>query len=203
MYQGKFRKKSGFRMKKSTTMLVSVGLTLSLLVLGTVAYLTTKSSPIKNIFNPSQVTTKVVENWDGTVKKDVKIQNTGDIDAWIRATYVVTWQNAAGEIYGVVPVENTDYIMKMDLKNGWLKGNDGFYYWTKPVASEATSPDSCYTGIWITECKPVKAAPAEGYYLTVEIIGSGLQSKPNSTFNSSWGASSGLTAANDALTKNS
>lgn len=195
MYQGKYRNQNTAS-KKSMTLLVSTILIVGMVVAGTLAYLTTDSGPLQNVFNPSKVTTKVVETLDGEIKKDVKIQNTGDIDAWIRATVVVTWQDKDGNLYAGTPVAGTDYEIQYNTED-WFRGTDGFYYWKAPVAPNEM------TGVLIQSCQPKKAAPAEGYYLTVEIIGSGLQSKPNSTFNSSWGASSGLTAANDALTKNS
>lgn len=175
--------------KKSMTLLVSLLLAVCLTVGGTLAFLTATDGPVENIFNPSQVTTKVEETLSGTTKSNVMIRNTGDIDAWIRAAVIVTWQNSAGEVYGKAPVAGTDYTID---KGNWLEGEDGFYYWNKPVAPNGL------TGNLIDSITPGNTAP-DGYYLNVEIIGSGIQSKPASVFNTEW-ASSGLTA-NEACTQ--
>jgi len=181
---------------KSFVLLVSLVMILVVGVGGTIAFLMDSTDPLANIFNPSKVTTKVEETREGTTKSNVRIKNTGDTDAWIRAAIVVTWQDEDGNIYGEAPAE-TDYDMKLNLgNNAWIKGNDGFYYWYAPVAANGSE-----TGALITSCTAEGAAPVEGFYLNVEIIGSGIQSKPASVFNNQWGTSSGL-EVKDANTDN-
>lgn len=198
MYQGKHYKKSR-RTRKSAALLVSLLLLLSVTIGGTIAFLMDSDGPLHNMFNPSQVTTTVVETLEGTTKKDVKIQNTGDTDAWIRAAVVVTWQDANGNIYGQAPIAGTDYIINYNVDENktditkWYPGSDGFYYWPSPVAANTGG-----TGVLINRCTPSKSITvgtgdeAVTYYLTVEIIGSGIQSKPANVFNTEW-ESSGLT----------
>lgn len=178
-------------MKKSIILMVSLLLIAIVMTGVTVAFIVDSSDTVVNQFTPTKVTTSVVETLEGNVKKSVCIENTGEADAWIRAAVVVTWQNDNGDVYSTVPVEGTDYNMVYDLENGWVEGADGFYYWTKPVSSE---DGKCTTGVLIEECSYIKNAPA-GYYLSVEILGSGIQSKPAKAFNV-W-ASSGL-KVNDA-----
>ena len=191
MYHGKRRKHSR-RSGKSAALLVSIFLLLTVTVGGTIAFLVDSDGPLNNRFAPSRVTTKVEETLSGTTKKDVKIQNTGDTDAWIRVAVVVTWQDEAGNIYGQAPVAGMDYTITYDLNNGWEQGNDGFYYWTKPVAANNV------TGTLITNCTALQAKTVSTgdepvtYYLSVEIIASGIQSKPARVFNEEW-KSSGLT----------
>lgn len=201
MYKGKrLMKKQPRRWNRSAALLVCLLLALGCTVGGTLAYIFTNTSPVKNIFQPTEVTTTVVEDFDGTTKSNVKIQNTGSTDAWLRAAVVVTWQNAAGEVYGKAPVQGTDYSITYNVSEQvtsgkWVKGADGFYYWPSPVAPEDL------TGVLITSCT-YKANAPEGYTLAVEILGSGIQSKPAGAFNDSW-ASSGLkvNAAGTALEK--
>lgn len=185
MYQGKHYKKSRRRSGKSAALLVSLLLLLSVTIGGTIAFLMDSDGPLHNMFNPSQVMTNVVETLEGTTKKDVKIQNTGDTDAWIRAAVVITWQDEAGNVYGQTPVADTNYTA-WNLGTDWVFGTDGFYYYKKPVASGLS------TGALIDSIAPIGNPPAEGYYLTVEIIGSGIQNKPASVFDTEW-SSSGLT----------
>lgn len=205
MYRGKHEKKLKQNWGKPAALLVSLVLLVGVAVGGTLAYLATNTDPIENQFTPSKVTTTVEETLEGNVKSEVKIKNTGDTEAWIRAAVVITWQNEAGNVYGgTQPVAGTDYTISWnkDTTNSdgnWVTGKDGFYYWTKPVAPNGL------TGELITECKPVEGKAPEGYALTVEIIGSGIQSKPASVFNDNW-ASSGLqvnNAGNTLVTKSS
>lgn len=192
MYQGKHHKRSRRRSGKSAVLLVSLLLLLTVTVGGTIAFLMDSDGPLHNLFNPSKVTTYVDETLDDETKKDVKIKNTGDTEAWIRAAVVVTWQDKDGNVYGQRPAEGTDYTMELNVVNsdGWLRGDDGFYYWYLPVKSQEEDANNCSTGVLIKECT-YKANAPEGYALTVEIIGSGIQSVPETVFNTEW-ESSGL-----------
>lgn len=199
MYKGKDYKKLNLKTKKALALLISVLLVVGAAVGGTIAYMIDKSQKIDNVFTPSEVTTTVVENFDGEVKQNVQIKNTGDTTAWIRAAVVITWKDASGNVYGKAPVAGTDkdYTITYDLANGWVEGADGFYYYTKPVKSVKEDSENCTTGVLITECKPTSpsTAPA-GYSLNVEIIGSAIQSVPSEVFDSKW-ASSGLKVKSD------
>lgn len=176
--------------KKFVLALVSLVLLLGISAGGTLAYLTATPDPIINEFQPNEVTTTVVEDFKDGVKSNVKIQNTGTTAAYIRAAVVITWQDKDGNVYGKVPAEGTDYTISYKLADGWGKAADGFYYWKEPVAADKL------TGVLITECKLKEGvtAPAEGYYLTVEIIGSGIQSMPTSVVTSEW--DSGVSSVN-------
>lgn len=163
--------------KKPLITLVSLLAILCVTVGGSLAFLVDTDGPVTNVFNPSKVTTKVIEDLNGKKKENVKIMNTGDTDAYIRATVVVTWQDKDGNVYGAVP-KTTDYTLNIittdqEKPDGkWTKGADGFYYWSKPVAPNVT------TNILIAECYVNEGVvPPSGYNLAVEIIGSGVQSK--------------------------
>lgn len=170
---------------KPVLVLASVVILLLGATFGTLAYLSAESTQAINTFTPSRVTSSVVETFENNIKKDVSIKNTGDTTAYIRAAVVVTWQDENGNVYGTVPA-NGDYEITYNLYDQtnpvgkWELGTDGFYYWTSPVAPDAT------TGVLITEAKPLKAAPAEGYTLCIEILGSGIQSVPTSVVTNEW-----------------
>lgn len=202
---------------KSVTLLVAFLLLFGISCGVTLAYLNTQTRSIENMFLPSHVTTKVVETFVNGEKKEVSLKNTGDIDAYIRAAVVVTWQDKDGNIYGQMPVAcstsgckhetcGADYEIRYCLgdsgNGGWLKASDGFYYWTKPVLSEkddtTENKSQCKTGVLISMCKPLKAAPVDGYYLNVEILGSGIQSKPTSVVTRNWSSGvSGVRGTDD------
>lgn len=178
---------------KSLALLISLLVVIGAAVGGTVAFLADKTPEKVNTFTPSKVTTTVEEKLDGDTKKNVKIQNTGDTTAWIRAAVVITWQDDAGNVYGQAPVAGTDYTISYDLSNGWVEGKDGFYYWTMPVES------GNLTGVLITTCKEIEDKAPEGYHLTVEILGSAVQYQPEEAF-TAWAGNSGLQIAADGKT---
>lgn len=169
--------------KKSLILLASLLLAVCLTVGGTLAFLADTDGPLPNTFTPSQVTTAVEETNSDGVKTNVMIRNTGDTEAYIRAAVIITWQDASGNVYGKAPT-TADY--KMEIGDSWDKGSDGFYYHKTPVAAGAS------TDVLITEAKPKTSdgnteANAAGYYLNIEIIGSGIQSKPTSVVANEWG----------------
>ena len=197
MNQRTQRNRSRRRSGKAAALLVSLLLLLTVTVGGTLAFLTTGAGPIANLFTHSQVTTKVDETVSGSTKSDVTIQNTGNTAAWIRAAVVITWQDAQGNVYGQLPEEGTGKDYTITWGTDWKTGNDGFYYWPSPVAAGSE------TGELIESCTALQSktvgtgTDAVTYYLTVEVIGSGLQSKPANVFDTEW-KSSGLTVQKTA-----
>lgn len=171
------------KFSKGKVLLVSL-LALCLTVGGTLAYLTTQTGPLENKFTPSVVKTEVVEDFDNnkTIKSNVSIKNSGDITAYIRAAVVVTWQDAQGNVYGKAPVAGTDYtiILNEGASKDWQKGADGFYYYKQPVMAGES------TGVLINSCYPDASKIPAGYFLSVEIMGSGIQSVPASVVTDVW-----------------
>jgi len=169
--------------KKTILLLVSAVLVLTAAVGTTLAYLIAGTDSVTNIFTPTKVTTYVDENIKNGVKNDVRIQNTGTTEAYIRAAVIVTWQDAQGNVYGKKPVENTDYVITwrgID-DNTWFEGSDGFYYHKSTVeAGEMTT-------VLFTECSPKNGMAPDGYFLNVEILGSGIQAKPKNVVVTEWG----------------
>jgi len=180
MYKGKHLKQGSPR-RKPAVLLVSLLLILCVALGGTLALLVAQSGEVKNIFTPSKVTIRVDEDIESGVKKEVKIENTGDIEAYIRATVLVTWQDEKGNVYGAAqPVEGTDYEISW-TKDGWKKSSaDGFYYYTLPVAAGG------FTGELFTNCEPIDGRTPTGYSLAVEILGTAIQSDPASVVAEEW-----------------
>ena len=168
--------------KRSLVLVVSVLALVLAVAGGTLAWLTANTTPVTNTFTPAQVTCTVEESFDGTTKSDVKIKNTSNIDAYIRAYVVVTWKNEAGNVYGKLPVEGTDYTMTMPGDAKW-KQSGGYWYYTDAV------PSGDPTGVLISECKLNEGVtpPAGGYSLSVEIIAEAIQSQPDNAVLQAWG----------------
>lgn len=164
---------------KQPVALVALLLLLCCTVAGTLAYLVDSTDPVTNTFTPAHVSTAVDETFENGVKSDVKIQNTGDIPAYIRAAVIINWADANGNV-SATPVEATDYTIKWTM-DGWVEHN-GYYYYTTPVATGAL------TGQLFTECELAEGiTPPKGYSLQVTILADGIQSEPADAVIQAWG----------------
>ena len=169
---------------KQPVALVALLLLLCCTVAGTLAYLVDSTDPVTNTFTPAHVSTAVDETFENGVKSDVKIQNTGDIPAYIRVAVVVNWADKDGNVYGgAVPTDKgdkKDYDLTLKANNGWIKGADGYYYYIHPVA-----PKESTTAIF-EDITQLTDDPAEGYGLQITILADGIQSEPGTTVVSVW-----------------
>lgn len=185
MYQGSYARKpskprrSRVRMNKTAVLLLAVILLAGAVIGTTVAYLTTNTDSIANNFEYAKVTCEVKEDFDGNTKKDVQIRNTSNVSAYIRATYVVYWADAAGNVVTTVPTEYS-YSMSGSPTTPWVTGTDGYYYYPYPV-----QPGDATTGS-LVECT-WKHPDNPEYFLHVEIIASAIQSEPLSAVQEAWG----------------
>ena len=175
--------------------LIAAALSILLIVLIssgiTVAYLMTVSGTLENEFEPSRVACAVVENENsplegdqvnvGSEKYDVRIKNTGDVTAFIRAKIVFNWKKADGTVYARSPVEGVDYNITFAANTAWTRSSDGFYYHTASVA------EGMETGILIKSCSPMEGRAPEGYSLSVEIVASAIQADPERAAEENWG----------------
>ena len=169
--------KSGFRWKRSGILLAAVIVLLAGAVGGTWAFLVAQSESVQNNFTYAHVRCTIDEKFENGVKSDVKIQNTGDIPAYIRARIVVTWKDANGKV-SAVPVKNTDYTIAFN-ETDWTQQGD---YWYCKTAVDAGGE----TPVLIIKCEKKGNAPKD-YDLSVEILADAIQSEPASAVTEAWG----------------
>ena len=175
---------------KQPVALVALLVLLCCTVAGTLAYLVDKTPEVKNTFEPAKVTTEVKEEFDGTTKSEVKIRNTGNIPAYIRAAVIINWADKDGNVYGgAAPAETTDYTISYN-KADW-KLIDGYWYCKTVVQVGSETPaliESC--------SKTSTAAVPEGYDLQVTILADGIQadgvgSNGKTPMEDAWGVTPG------------
>lgn len=186
---------------KKSIIIASVMLLLLVAVGTTIAYIFTETEPVENTFNPSKVSCAVVENNGtpvtgsvtntGDIKENVQIKNTGDTDAYIRVAVVVNWASADGSsVWSTKPEEgdNSDYKIEYNLDDSWVKGSDGYWYYTKSVPP---TEGNNLTDILIKNATQNKEGPkgTDGtqYYLSIEIVASAIQSTPETVVAEQWG----------------
>lgn len=151
--------------KKSFLLFALIAVILMAGIGGTLAYLTTKTTEVENVFKPSQVTCEVDETFNGTTKT-AWIKNTGDVDAYIRAAVVANWVDDAGNIVEPATVSFTE-------RNGWTgPDTNGFYYYNSSVASK----DS--TGNLFDSYTPDNS-PKAGLHLQMTILAQAIQADGN------------------------
>ena len=179
---------------KQPVALVALLVLLCCTVAGTLAYLVDKSGPVTNTFEPAYVTTKVKEDFDGTTKSNVKIQNTGNIDAYIRATVVVNWASDSDKeknvVSGIAPVKDTDYKITYNTSGWYYDTETDYWYCTTAVPSKEQVADEkdSFTPILITKCELAEGANVpDGYHLQVTILADGIQSVPADAVRQAWG----------------
>lgn len=188
MYNGSHareKKHSRIRMNKLAILFIAVVMLIGAVVGSTVAFLVTKTAPVENKFTYASVSCTVSESFNGTTKEKVQIQNTGTTDAYIRATYVVSWLNKDGSI-APVPQETTPdgYILSIseNPNNAWTKGTDGYFYYLTPVAPGGLTDGSLVN---CTVTYPQGVEPE--YILSVEILATAVQSTPANAVTEAWG----------------
>ncbi len=150
--------------KKLSTLAFCILITLVICVGGTVAYLSTQSHIVKNTFTPAIVECEIHEEFDNKIKKNVKVQNTGDVDAYIRVKVVVNWKNGVD----VIPANPSEYVIDYAQNKNWIEIN-GIHYYKLPVKS------GDYTEILINLAKQIVESPSEDYQLNVEIMAQAIQ----------------------------
>lgn len=188
MYNGshaRAKKHSRIRMNKLAILFIAVVMLIGAVVGSTVAFLVTKTAPVENKFTYASVSCAVSESFNGTTKEKVQIQNTGTTDAYIRATYVVSWLNKDGSIAPVPQGTTPDgYILSIseNPNNAWTKGTDGYFYYLTPVAPGGLTDGSLVN---CTVTYPQGVEPE--YILSVEILATAVQSTPAKAVREAWG----------------
>jgi hypothetical protein len=104
--------------------------------------------------------------------------NVADISAFIRVAVVVNWMSADGtKVWATAPKLGTDY--SIEFESGWVQGNDEYWYYTKSVAP------TLLTDPLIKKAEQITKAP-DGYFLSIEIVASAIQSSPDTTVETQW-----------------
>lgn len=163
--------------RKDLLLAVSIMLIIGFAVGGTVAWLTTSTLPVENQFTPSSVTCKVEESFSNNIKSDVKVENTGDTEAYIRVRLISYRQNGEGDtIGGEASIEGLE--LKLAPVTKWVSDGD-YYYYTDPVAPYG------FTDVLIESY--TLGTYADGESQVLEVLAEAIQSSPASAANEAWG----------------
>lgn len=170
-------------MKQKKVRWVLLALLLGLLAIcGTaVAYMFVRSESKDNQFTPAYVTCSVHEETDSdvTLKSSITVENTSNIDAWVRVRLVSYWVKK-NEDTGEMEIAAKPLVMpEFDLASGWLEGSNNTYYYISPVASGGFTGNLLSSEILLEE--------EDGYLQVIEVFAEAIQSKPVKAVTNSWG----------------
>ena len=157
--------------KKSLTALIALILIICLAVGGTVAFIVTQTQAVKNTFTPSDVKVDIQEEFNGSIKKNVNVKNTGDTDAYIRVKLVSNIQDNDGNVLRAAP------LGVISLGNDWIDGGDGCYYYKNVVKVGQSTSNLLADGASITL--------TDGQ--VVEVLAEGIQAMPKQAVIDAWG----------------
>lgn len=176
--------------KKLLAAILSTALVCGVGVGGTVAWLH-DSAEVTNEFSLANVEGSIDEEKptpDDNVKKDIRIENTSDVKAYVRVALSVSWTDGTN----IANVSAEDTYTTSSLGENWVLGTDGFYYYTLPVDPKpATYPDAhSYTGILFDEVKPMDNLPEEykNLKLRVDVSAQLIQAEPDEAVETAWGS---------------
>ena len=159
---------------KKYALIISAIIVLTAAIGGTVAWLNQSVSKTSS-FSVGKIGSAVVQGNNGSVK----IQNTDDsIDAYIRATMVMSWVDADGNTLAK-EVKPSDYTQSFG-SSMWLKGNDGYYYYKEKVAAGQSTEN-------LLDSFVINSTPA-GETLKIEVLASAIQASPTTAVESAWSA---------------
>lgn len=164
---------------KAGIFLLSFLLLITLAAGATLAYLTAQDAPMVNTFTPSFVDCTVTEEFDGTMKKNVNVENTGDTEAYIRVKLVTYRVNDAGQHIG-----GTAQVPKFAPGANWVMYEE-YYYYTLPVKPKDTPETNLIESITLEDAY----TDADGGKQVIEVMAEAIQSGPAEAVGRAWGVS--------------
>lgn len=148
-------------------------LVLTVLVPSVFAYMIHKSQTVENAFIPGKVDCVVREKFDDIDKSEIKVENTGNVKAYIRVRLVFNWVDSAGTVvarsFGSMPGVSWDTI-------NWIKDEaDNTYYYKYPVEVGAETAN-LLTNEWSMKAvSEVTHGLTYYYYPVMEVLAEAIQ----------------------------
>lgn len=166
---------------KSLTLIISLVALCAVAVGGTLAWLFDSSEKLENNFYIPDAEIEIEETFDGSVKRDVGVKNTGKTEVYVRVMLVETWRNSSNQV--VAKPEGAVVEYDFGSSGDWKKGPGEYYYYTKPLAAGATTPNLID--------KATCTVPEGAALMDLEVVAQGIQSMPEDAVKEAWGVTVG------------
>ena len=164
------------------------------------AFMINRSQTFRNKFVPASVKCEIEEQFSEAekTKTSIKVENTGNTDAYIRVRLVFHWEDSKGNVVG----KNMDPTVSIDDFKGdlgsyfnsseWVKGEDDYtYYYKKPVAPGGLTAELLNEKIKMYHYEHTvqidsKTTVTYYYYPVIEVLAEAVQSKPVEAVKEAW-----------------
>lgn len=127
---------------------------------GTLAWLTSTPNALVNTFEAGKVPNRIVETFENNTKSNVRIQNVGNVPAFIRVALVPVWRNSDGSGTGLATAGT--YTISINSTN-WTLGSGGYYYYNGIVQPGTASDTGNLTTVLVQSCAPNSTGLSEAY----------------------------------------
>lgn len=164
------------KMNRRILLLLScIVLAAALSVSGTLAYLTVRTETIINQFEPGRVNGNIEETFENNIKSSIKVQNTGNIDCYVRILLIPYWVSQYGSRVG-------EDAWKLEVEfneTDWFAREEGgmiYYYHRAPIAPEELTKELLADGCTIQ----LKASDDGTLYQALDVFAECFQAElPN------------------------
>ena len=169
--------------RSTVPMAVAAVTAMAMGVAGTVMWLTA-SNTVGNAFDTADTTVSVVEDFTAgdTVKRNVHVGNDGDVPVYVRARIDMSWTEDGETAWGAPSCDDSDGCVidygDAATDGSWVRGGDGYWYWTAPVPSDAAT-GNLIDSLTLTDT---------GRTLVCDISAQSIQADPTRAVEDAWGA---------------
>lgn len=114
----------------------------------------------------------------GSVKSDITAKNTGDTTVFLRLRLSACWVDGTGKVTGTPSA-----LPQITLRQNWLDGGNGLYYYALPVEPEQSTTVLCEPMPMKTFVSPTGAA----VYQQITVLAEAVQALPEKAAQEAWG----------------
>ncbi len=165
---------------KTILTLAALALLLTFTVSGTLAYISTSTGDVENVFTPVRVDTEIVEAISNNEKTSITVYNKNESDlipVYVRVHVTGNWCDSEGNI--VLPWEGSVKLNTTD----WDDGGDGYFYYKKVLPVGETTENLLAENISSVNT----ATKYDGLHLEITVAHQSIQSTPTSVVDDMWG----------------
>lgn len=156
-----------------------------------VAFMLRRAEAQSDYFTPAVVTCAVHEKVNGveytaaqspvagSVKSDITAENTGNTTVFLRLRLSACWVDGTGKVTGTPSVP----LPQITLRQNWLDGGDGLYYYELPVEPGQSTTALCEPMRMGTSVSPTGAA----VYQQITVLAEAVQALPEKAAQEAWG----------------
>ena len=161
-------------------LIVALLVSISAGVVWAVQFMTTEDDPVVNTFTPAQTSIEVKESFDGTVKENVYIANTGSTAdskgpaVYVRVKLLAYWYALDSEHIAA----KSNWTPSFTPGTDWILIGD-YYYYKKPIAAGENTSN-------LISSITLERNETDGTRQVLEIAAEAIQSTPATAVSTAW-----------------